>query len=371
MARPAPRALFASYSAVLGGAERILLDCATGVQSAAVACPEGPLASAARERGLAVVALRPRPMEFRRGPRDRMAAPVRIASQARELHVAVRRLRPAVVFAWNMRGLLASVVALGTLRPRPALVFQHNDFLPSLAVARTVRAAARRSTRIVCLSHAIANDLDPDARLSNRIRIVHPGVDLERFRPAHTEAGSEVLVLGAIVGWKRPDLALEVAKIAAPALPGIRMRLAGAPLGDAGEQLLGELIRRAERSDLRSRVMLAGALADPVGALQRASCLLHCAEREPFGLALVEALACGVPVVAPNAAGPREIVDPSCGVLYPPGDAASAADALREVLSSAERRAELSSGARGRAERLFDRERARADYRKLVAELAA
>lgn len=371
MPRPAPRALFASYSAVLGGAERILLDCATGLESAAVACPEGPLASAAREGGLAVVALSPRPMEFRRGLKDRTVAPVRIASQARELRVAVRRLRPAVVFAWSMRGLLAGVLALGTLRPRPALVFQHNDFLPSPVVARIVRAAARRSTRIVCLSRAIANDLDPNARLANRIRVVHPGVDLERFRPAHAQDGSEVLVLGAIVGWKRPDLALEVARIAAPALPGVRIRLAGGPLGEAGEQLLEELTRRAKRPDLRSRVQLAGALADPVGALQRASCLLHCAEREPFGLALVEALACGVPVVAPDAAGPREIVDASCGVLYEPGDAASAADALRRVLSSAGRRAELSSGARARAERLFDRERTRSEYRELVAELAA
>jgi glycosyltransferase involved in cell wall biosynthesis len=76
-------------------------------------------------------------------------------------------------------------------------------------------------------------------------------------------------------------------------------------------------------------------------------------------------------VVAPDAGGPREIVDASCGVLYEPGDAASAADALRRVLPSAGRRAELSSGARARAERLFDRERTRSEYRELVAELAA
>jgi glycosyltransferase involved in cell wall biosynthesis len=371
MARPAPRALFASYSAVLGGAERILLDCAAGLESAAVACPEGPLASAAREGGLPVFPLSARSMEFQRGLKDRMATPVRIASQARELRVAVRRLRPAVVFAWSMRGLLVGVLALDTLRPRPALVFQHNDFLPSPAVARVVRAAARRSSRIVCLSRAVANDLDPNARLASRIRVVHPGVDLDRFRPAPAQDGYEVLFLGAIVDWKRPDLALEVARLVAPALPGVRMRLAGGPLGKAGEQLLDELIRRAKRSDLRTRVQLVGALADPVGALQRASCLLHCAEREPFGLALVEALACGVPVAAPNSAGPREIVDESCGVLYQPGDAASAADALRRVLSSARRRAELSSGARTRAETLFDRERARSDYRELVTELTA
>jgi glycosyltransferase involved in cell wall biosynthesis len=145
--------------------------------------------------------------------------------------------------------------------------------------------------------------------------------------------------------------------------------LAGAPLDRAGERLLAALKRRAEQPDLRSRVLLEGATRDPAEALPQAGCLLHCADREPFGLALVEALACGVPVVAPASAGPREIVDPSCGLLYPPGDAARAAAALSDVLSSPARRAELSAGARARAERLFDRERTRMAYRELVAEL--
>ena len=52
----------------------------------------------------------------------------------------------------------------------------------------------------------------------------------------------------------------------------------------------------------------AGRLDDPRPALARAHCLLHCADAEPWGLALVEALAAGRPVVAADAAGPREIV---------------------------------------------------------------
>jgi glycosyltransferase involved in cell wall biosynthesis len=369
MAKPAPRALFVSYSALLGGAERLLLDCATGLESAAVACPEGPLARAAREAGLGVVLLSEQPLELRRHARDRIAAPLRIAAQARELRLALRERRPAVVFGWSMRGLLVSARALRRLSPRPALVFQHNDLLPGPAVARVVRAAARRAAQVICLSHAVADDLDPGAALAGRVRVVHPGVDLERFTPpARPPDGTEALVLGAIVGWKRPDLALDVATLAAPSLPDLRVRLAGGPLDESGERLLEELRSRAERAELR--VQLDGPVADSVAALHRAGCLLHCAEREPFGLALVEALACGVPVVAPDAAGPREIVDSSCGVLYPPGDAAAAARALHDVLSSTGRRAALSPAARARAERLFDRERARSDYRELVAELS-
>jgi glycosyltransferase involved in cell wall biosynthesis len=370
MTEPGPRVLFASYSRLLGGAERVLLDCATGMDSAVVACPDGPLAGAARAEGLTVVALTTQPLDFRRSLRDRMAAPARVAAQARELREVVRLQRPTVVFGWNMRGLLVSAVALRGVRPRPALVFQHNDLLPrSRVVTQIVRAAARRCQRVLCLSRAIADDLDRDGRLADRVRIVHPGVDLFRFRPGPNLDGAEALYLGAIVGWKRPDLALEIASRAGRALPRFRLRVAGAPLDEAGAVLLTKLQRRAERPDLRSHVLLQGAARDSAEVLRRASCLLHCADREPFGLALVEALACGVPVVAPDAGGPREIVDSSCGVLYPPGDAAGAASALGDVLSCPMRRAELSAGARGRAERLFDRDRTRTAYRELVAEL--
>ena len=62
--------------------------------------------------------------------------------------------------------------------------------------------------------------------------MLHPGVDLEWFSPTPLPDGPpHVLVLGAIVGWKRPELALEIAAL----LPEIRITLAGGPLpGDDG-----------------------------------------------------------------------------------------------------------------------------------------
>jgi glycosyltransferase involved in cell wall biosynthesis len=96
-------------------------------------------------------------------------------------------------------------------------------------------------------------------------------------------------------------------------------------------------------------VRFLGAVDDPRTALAPAQLLLHAADREPFGLVLVEALAAGRPVVAPAAGGPLEIVTPGCGRLYPPGDAEAGAAALRAVLADPGLRA----GARERA-RDFD-----------------
>ncbi len=108
---------------------------------------------------------------------------------------------------------------------------------------------------------------------------------------------------------------------------------------------------------------MAGAV-DSAEALKSARALLHTADREPFGIAIAEALASGVPVAAPAAGGPAEIVDESCGRLFAPGDADAGAAALREVLDD---RDALGEGARRRAEERYDLERARAQFAQLVA----
>ena len=245
---------------------------------------------------------------------------------------------------------MRSAIALAGARGAARTVFQHNDLLPSPAVARLVRAAAARYDRVIALSGAIARDLDPGGALGDRLAVCHPGVDLERF-PAlpPPERPGQALVLGAIVDWKRPDLALEAAALAARRVPSLRVRLAGAPLDAGGEELLERLRARAGRPDLAGRVELSGP-AVAAQALADATCLLHCADSEPFGLVLLEALSSARPVVAPASGGPAELLDDEVARLYPPGDAAAAADRLVELLGDPELAARLGAAGRRRAE---------------------
>ena len=355
-----------SYSSVFGGAERILVDQAQALpQGAALACPEGDLATHARNAGIRVVTLSSRRAELRASVRDRLAYPARIAALGREVHHAVADLEPRSVVGWSMRGQLVAVAALAGTRTAPPLVFCQNDLLPSRGVGAAVRAAASRAQRVVALSAAIAENLDPSGRLS--IEVIHPGVDLERFVPCPLPEGPpRALVLGAIVGWKRPDLALEAAALARRRLPDLTLRLAGAPLGHAGRELAGSLQRRAGAPDLAGCASLQGQVGDVPRAFAQATCLLHCAEREPFGVALTEALACGRPVAAPRSGGPLEILDESCGVMYEPGHAHDAARALAEVVGDA---GSMSAPARARAERLFDRRVSRERFRAVIEAL--
>jgi len=364
--------LVVSYSGVYGGAERLLVEYAPALDGErVVACPNGPLAAHARDAGLRVVALPERSAELRGSPRDHVAATLRLAGHAAEIRRLLRDLQPDLLVAWGMRSALScAAVARGRGRPR-AVVFQHNDLLPGPAVARAVRAAAGGFDCVITLSEAIARDLDPQRALGTRLHVCRPGVDLARFFMPPVPAGSaDVLLMGAIVDWKRPELALEAVAGAAARLPAIRLRVAGAPLDAAGERLMHRLRARAAQPDLAGRVEVAGAL-DARDALAGSACLLHCADREPFGLVVVEAMAAGRPVVAPDGGGPAELVDDTVGRLYPPGEASAAADRLVEVLGRPGGAAALGAQARRRAEARHGADQARDLWRTAVGGPAA
>ena len=346
--------LFVAYSGQTGGAGRFLVDVVTGLsEPAVVACPPGDLAEACRDRGVPVVALPERPLELRGGLGTRAAAGAALAAHAREIGRLVRSIGPSLVFTWGMRSALAAGIGLPRGRARPAWIARHHDFVPSPAIGAALRRALRRADAVVANSRAVRDDL----ALGRPVEVIPPGVDLNRFTPVATERGG-ILWLGALVDWKRPDLALEILA----RTPGALLRLAGAPIDSDGDRIRERLETRAAQPDLAGRIEMPGTI-DSAEALRSARALLHTADREPFGIALAEALASGVPVVAPAAAGPAEIVDESCGRLFPPGDADAAATALAEVL---EHETALAGGARRRAEEHFDLEHARARFSELV-----
>jgi glycosyltransferase involved in cell wall biosynthesis len=337
--------LLVTHAGVLGGAERVLLDWAEALERPAIlAAPPGPLATAAAGAGHGVEAIPDRPLE-RRG---RTAAAARdVVALARDIDALARRHRPAVIVASGQRAVLAAALA----RPHGARTLAlHHDFPASPLVAQ----ASARADAVVATSHAIA------ATLPRGTAVIHPGVDLRKHttlpRPA---TPPRALLLGALVAWKRPELALEITA----RTPHLDLDIAGEPL-DPASTLPAALRERAAHEDLHGRVRFLGR-TDARAALADAHLLLHCAHREPFGLALVEALAAGRPVVAPAQAGPLEIVTPDAGRLYPPRDAAAAAEAIAATLNDDH----APAAARRRAETAFDGARAARTFARIVEHL--
>ncbi len=338
--------LLASYSGLLGGAERALLQFASGTPGERwLACPDGPLADAAGDAGVRVTALGDRRLELRGSFRDRVGTSARVLNHGRELRALIASLEPDLVILCGMRSMLGLAATPGRsgTSPGPApIVFLHNDFLPGTGIGAALRRAARIADLIVVPSRAVADDLGLAAA------VLPPGVPPGFFTSERAPADPpEVLVLGALVSWKRTDLALEAVALARRDHPDLALRIAGGRVSDDSDAVLAATRTRAAEPDLAGHVELLGTVTDPAAELARCTCLLHCADREPFGIAVAEALAGARPAVVTAGSGPAEIVDASCGITYPPGDAAAAAAAIGQLI--ADPAAARSLGAHGRA----------------------
>ncbi len=119
----------------------------------------------------------------------------------------------------------------------------------------------------------------------------------------------------------------------------------------------GRLKATIEWLELANRVRFAGQRSDVPRLLVSADVLCQPnTGPESFGLAFVEALAAGLPVVTSAIGGALEIVDSTCGVLTPPGDTVAVADALRGLLNDPARRRQLGDRGPARARELCDPE---------------
>lgn len=111
----------------------------------------------------------------------------------------------------------------------------------------------------------------------------------------------------------------------------------------------------AARLGIGARVRFPGERTDVARVLAAADVLCQPnAGPEPFGIAFVEAMDAGLPVVTVAQGGALEVVDLSTGILVPPGDASALADSLRCLVSDAALRARLGAAGRVRARELCD-----------------
>src|SRR5437588_8522556 len=151
-----------SYSGVLGGAERTLLDFLSGLEGElCLACPEGALAAEARDQGLRLMPMRRRRLSARGSVIDRALAAQSLARHSLEARALVRNLDPDLVIACGMR---SAIALLAGSRSGPPTVFLHHDMVPGGVVGRIVRATASTADLVVVPSRAVADDLDGATR---------------------------------------------------------------------------------------------------------------------------------------------------------------------------------------------------------------
>ncbi len=284
-----------------------------------------------------------------------------------------RRNRPDVAhaYSWTMglaalagaRGLGIPVVqtfgSLGGAEQRHGL-----DESPSDARIRLEACIARTADVVLASS---AEELADLARLGvprARIRVVPCGVDTEQFSPDGpvAEHGERVRLLAAEPLTEPDSLAIAVQALAD--VPGAELVVTGGPdeSGLAKNKARQDLTRMATTLGVGDRLAFTGRVSpDDLPALLRsADVLVSTAPYEPIGLTVLQAMACGTPVVAPATGAARDaVVDVTTGLLLPPGTPSPArlAAVLRRLLASTLRLEAYGIGAADRAKSRYSLQR--------------
>ncbi len=275
-----------------------------------------------------------------------LPALVRLTRLARrhEVVLATSEIGPGVVLAW----------AAARLAGRPFVVSVHADLDDALqewtppALRPLVRAVHRRADAAVCVDAGVLGPVLRNGLPADRVHVVRNGIDLRAVReaagvgsvgsggsaaaPEQTGGGVPVVVAtGRLAHQKGYDVLLRAHADVVGRRPH-RLRVLNDGADRAGlEHLAREL-------GVTGSVEFAGAVPHPLPEVARAALFCLPSRHEGLPLALVEAAALGVPVIASaSSAGVREVLDDGrTGVLVPVGDAPALASALEAHLTDPE-----------------------------------
>ncbi len=383
------KVLLLNHVSAFGGAERGLLDMATLLRETRyrplVVLPgNGPLRQRLAERAIDVSCAPVVRMRRTRNALRLMRDAFRLGLCARRLAGLMRRQGVAWVHSNSSTAHLYGGLA-ARLAGVPA-VWHCRDMPTSRRLARRMAALA---TRTVAVSAAVAEAL---ARVGagaaggaqrngpHPLDVIYNAVDTDEFRErglrtaARREFDFDVrhFVVGMVAHmspWKGHVLFLEMARQAARSRAAMGFLLGGADLFGEQARYVRRLQDLAQAYGLTDRVRFAGFRDDMPAMYEAMDLLVHPALNEPFGRAVVEAMAMGRPVVALDSGGPREIVRHEVnGLLAEPDPAALARSVLR-LAADAERRHQLARAARVDVHRRFGLERYRQDLLALYGSL--
>jgi glycosyltransferase involved in cell wall biosynthesis len=269
-------------------------------------------------------------------------------SLARRLARALRRLRPDVVHTHLVHADVYGALAAGRTR---IVTTKHNDDRFRLGPFRYVeRLLARRAARVIAISESLRRFCVEGVGLPPQtVEVVHYGLD--GLPEPWGDAGDVpipddarvLLCVSRLAEQKGVDLAIR-------ALAAVREREPRAVL-----VVLGDGPERARLEALAGDgVYLPGRVGDVAAWYRRAETLVHPARWEGFGLALLEAMLAGKPVVATRvSAAPEIVADGETGLLVPPDDTSALAAAVGELLRDPARATALGQAGLERARSRF------------------
>ncbi|MCA2178227.1 GT4 family glycosyltransferase PelF [Nonomuraea glycinis] len=209
------------------------------------------------------------------------------------------------------------------------------------------------------------NGADPD-----RIRVMYNGVDPEDFPLAESDPETPTLVfMGRVDPLKDLHTLIRAFAIVHDKIPEARLRLfGGVPAGN--ETYYESCLALIAELELGDSAVFEGRVSTPVDAYHAGSVVALTSISEGFPYTVVEAMACGRPVVCTNVGGVAEAVA-DAGFIVPPRDHVAVADAAVRLLRDPGLRGRLGEIARARVLERFTLRQSLDDYRGVYEELAS
>ena len=360
------RILYLNHTSQVSGAERSLLTLLTELPdsvSAAVACPRGPLFDAVEELGVQALPLQGTDASLKLHPIHTSKAALKLVASGRELRRVSRAFKADLVHANSIRAGVIGVIAR-RLGGAPVVVHIHDRLPPGRLSRATLKFVAWGSDAILACSEYAADQ--PALRENGSVHVVHNPIDLVAFDPGRHERDAvraklglepnslTLSVIAQITPWKAQDDAVRALAMVLPRHPEARLLLVGSPKFIAkstrydNQKFAAELAELIGSLGLEGHVRLLGERSDIPEILAATDVVLVPSWEEPFGMAMIEAMAMGVPVIATSVGGTKEIIDGANGVLLPPRQPQIWAEAIERLLADRERRREMGRHSRER-----------------------
>lgn len=349
----------------IGGAQIVLLQLLenlthSGLTMAAILQGPGILADRLGERHIATYF-----HDFQK-VKQLWLHPFHVRSNRNRLSTVIKQVDPDVIICnspWIVavagpvikRCRIRSIgVAHAAVRPK--------RFLKRLVMHYLIRNSMQSMSSWIAVSESIRTDL---MRFGIRSCSVIPnGVDLNVFTPGATGqlraefglSSDDVLIITS--GRIHPGKGqLDVIEGLAPIIAGnprVHLIIAGTELEDAIENLgfTSQLRSLVQKLGIDRNVHFVGFRSDMHVVLRDADIMVSGSYQESFGLSVLEAMACGLPVIVTDVSGHRKLVtDEEDGIFYPVGDRACLRESTRRLLSDPVLRTRMSKAARRTAER--------------------
>ncbi len=251
---------------------------------------------------------------------------------------SARQYKPDLLHAHDSHGHTACLLARLLFGCQVPLVLHRRvDFPIGQNVFSRLKYNHRQIAKIICVSQAIRQVIEPVIDDKDKLEVVHSGVDLQRFaNPAphrlHDEynlpQGSKLVGnVAALTGHKDYFTFLQTARLVIEEDPHTYFLI----MGDGG--LYNELLAFRNNLNLQNHVIFTGFRHDIAQVLPELDVLLFPSEMEGLGTTVLDSYAAGVPVVATRAGGIPEMVDENqTALLADVKDAATLAHAVKRVL---------------------------------------